>query len=157
MIKLTWGKEVFFIDLHWPIRAPCMFHGNVFTELHVAFKFCILQDERRERQASKESYSGMLRFQDLSFQLCAWFYFNYIKADSFKDLLPELYLPIQPFRMPWPRCQLSNELSQHIVTGRQIMPASSPVTKPIFLFPLCPQLGILHYNSAMDSDPPSPR
>jgi hypothetical protein len=66
----------------------------------------------------------------------------------FQNLSKTASLPIQLFRMTWSGCQLSNELSQHTVTGRQMMPASSPLTKPTFLFPFGTPDGILCPNSA---------
>ena len=55
VIKLTWTKTVV---LYWSSLTN---HVNVFTELYVAFKFCILQDERRERQPWQDSHSRLLR------------------------------------------------------------------------------------------------
>ena len=58
--------------------------------------------------------------------------------------------PIQPFRLPQSRFHLSNELSQHIMPGRQMTLTSPPLTKPIFLFfPFSPQKGFFHLNSAI--------
>lgn len=75
-------------------------------------------------------------------KLLVWFYFNYIESASFKDLIPERfqnsYLAFQLFRLSYSRCQLSNELSLQTVTERQMMPGSSTLTEPIFLFPFGP-------------------
>ena len=43
--------------------------------------------------------------------------------------------PIPSFRLLQSGLQLSHQLSQNIETVRQIMSASPPLTKPIFLFP----------------------
>ena len=74
----------------------------------------------------------------------------FLLKTCFQNFSRTASLPIQPF-MLWSRCQLSNELSQNIATGRQIIPASSPLTKPTFLFPFGPQKVILHPNSSGSS------
>jgi len=82
---------------------PAHPHVIAFTELYDALKFCVLQDERRERQPWKDPHSGMLRFWALPFRLCVWSYLNYIETTSFKDLLQNFSriasFPIQSFRL----------------------------------------------------------
>ena len=68
--------------------------------------------------------------------------------------------PIPSFRLLQSGLQLSHQLSQNIETVRQIMSASPPLTKPIFLFPFGPPEGNFSlqfsYKYAKEDHHPSP-